>query len=45
MQTPKVIIHRLHTPGFRRRVWPSRLFHTAAALAGCAALLTTVTSF
>lgn len=41
MHTPKVIIHRLYTPARSRRVWPARILNTAAALAGCAAVLTT----
>ena len=45
MHTPKVIIHRLQVPAMRRRVWPSRIFQTAAALAGGAAVLTSLLSF
>ena len=44
MHTPKVIIHRLQVPGPRRPVWPARILHAAAALAGCAAILTTFVS-
>lgn len=45
MNTPKVIIHRLHVP-FQphHRALPAGLMRTVAALATCAAVLTTIVS-